>query len=247
MSKPKKKSSKGFYIAAAVILITAGAITRFSISGNPQKSDKKTESVSSVSRTESKADTSSNASSNTTAYPKIDYSSDISSSEINENSTDTKTDASDTGSSKEDDTAQTAGAKNYVSFALPLKGDIVKQFDPERLQYSETYGDMRLHNGIDILAEDGSPVKSAAAGTVKSIEENALWGKVVTLDHGNGIISRYCGLSDTSVNEGDEVKLGKVIGTIGEAPCECLDESHLHFEIMNGDIYLSPLEAIGIG
>ena len=128
-----------------------------------------------------------------------------------------------------------------------MKGDIVKQFDPERLQYSETYGDMRLHNGIDILAEDGSPVKSSAAGTVKSIEENALWGKVVTLDHGNGIISRYCGLRDISVNERDEVKLGKVIGTIGEAPCECLDESHLHFEIMNGDIYLSPLEAIGIG
>ena len=42
MSKPKKKSSKGFYIAAAVVLIAAGAITRFSISENPQKSDKKT-------------------------------------------------------------------------------------------------------------------------------------------------------------------------------------------------------------
>ncbi|MBQ3817259.1 MAG: M23 family metallopeptidase [Clostridia bacterium] len=130
------------------------------------------------------------------------------------------------------------------SFIFPVEGEIIKDFSRAQLQYSATYSDMRLHKGIDLACEKDSPVKSSGEGTVKSVEENATLGTVVTIDHGNGIEFRYCGLKDVTVASGATVKQGEVICNISEVPSECADQGHLHLEVYKNNEAVSPSDII---
>ena len=130
------------------------------------------------------------------------------------------------------------------AFAVPIKGNIGKTFSDSELQYSATFGDMRLHLGVDIQAEKGSEVRSAAAGTVKQVADDALWGRMVVIDHGNGIICYYCGLENTAVNQGEEISAGTKLGVVGTVPCECADESHIHIAVTRDEKYISPLDLL---
>lgn len=127
-------------------------------------------------------------------------------------------------------------------FAIPLMGNIGKSFSDKELQPSATYGDMRLHLGVDIQGEKGSPVVSAAAGEVMKVANDALWGKMVVIDHGGGIICYYCGLDNTTVSQGEAISAGTKIGEVGEVPCESADKSHIHIAITREGKYISPLE-----
>ncbi len=128
---------------------------------------------------------------------------------------------------------------------MPLEGEITKNFSNTALQYSATFDDLRLHTGIDIAAEINTTVKSVAAGIVLSTDESAMLGKTVTIDHGNGIIMKYCGLETISTQNGKTVTMGEPIGTVGAVPSECNEKSHLHLEMtLNGEP-CSPLDYIG--
>ncbi|MBR4867665.1 MAG: hypothetical protein IKU10_00785, partial [Clostridia bacterium] len=61
-----------------------------------------------------------------------------------------------------DQESQTPYAAPY--FLLPISGEVMKDFDSENLQYSETYKDWRLHLGVDLTAEKGDEVTAAAEG-----------------------------------------------------------------------------------
>ena len=128
---------------------------------------------------------------------------------------------------------------------MPIDGKIIKDFSEAALQYSSTYADMRLHSGIDIEAAAGSAVKSAADGTVTATEESATLGKTVTIDHGNGIIMKYCGLDNVAVSQGKKVKMGDPIAVVGDIPSECADKSHLHLEATKNGKSVSPMDVIG--
>jgi murein DD-endopeptidase MepM/ murein hydrolase activator NlpD len=108
----------------------------------------------------------------------------------------------------------------------------VGQFGPVR------DGGATNHNGIDILAPEGTDIHAAATGTVVFAGQAGNYGNVVYIDHGNGIQTRYAHLSDTNVNAGDQVGAGDVIGssgTTGNAQGLPTDEQHVHFEVRQGD------------
>ena len=69
----------------------------------------------------------------------------------------------------------------------------------------------------------------------------------MTIEHQNGIISRYCSLNNgLSVNTGDKVENGTIIGALGNtADIESAMPTHLHFELMQGEHYLNPVEYLG--
>ncbi|MGN1086339.1 MAG: peptidoglycan DD-metalloendopeptidase family protein, partial [Porcipelethomonas sp.] len=85
------------------------------------------------------------------------------------------------------------------------------------------------------------------SGTVAAVDNDPLWGITVTVDHGNGIITRYSNLNEgVTVQVGQEVGSGEEIGAVGEtADIETSEESHLHFEMVKNGSYVNPLEIIG--
>ncbi len=134
-----------------------------------------------------------------------------------------------------------------VYYTLPVKNcNIGKLFSDTALQYSATHGDRRLHLGVDLLAKEGTDVVAAASGTVQKVTTDSLWGKMVVIDHGSGIVAYYCGIENTTVSEKETVKAGVKIGQVGTVPCECADESHIHIAVTRDGKYISPLDLIGM-
>ncbi len=132
------------------------------------------------------------------------------------------------------------------SFKMPIKGNVSKAFSDTALQYSETYGDMRLHTGVDIVCQKGSKINACGKGTVTAVEETTDFGTVVSIDHGDSLIIKYCGLASANVKSGDEVSSKTVIGSSDNVPCECADGAHIHLEAYRDGKVLSPLSALGL-
>lgn len=132
------------------------------------------------------------------------------------------------------------------TFVLPIKGNISKGYSDSALQYSATYGDMRLHTGVDILCENGSNIKSVGSGIVKSIIDDVNLGKVIVIDYDNSITVKYCGMASVNVKENDKIATGEIIGTSGEVPSECADKPHIHIEVIVDNEYFSPLKTLGL-
>ncbi|MDE6087085.1 MAG: peptidoglycan DD-metalloendopeptidase family protein [Oscillospiraceae bacterium] len=128
----------------------------------------------------------------------------------------------------------------------PLDGEIIETFSNGELVKSATTGVWQSHNGIDIAGTLGDAVCAMNSGIVKNIENNALWGVTITIDHQNGIYSRYCNLNTgVTVNAGDHVEAGTIIGAVGDtADIESAMDTHLHFEVLRGEIYLDPVAYI---
>jgi len=124
------------------------------------------------------------------------------------------------------------------SFALPFGTDISKDYSDGEMVRSATMGDWRVHNGVDFAGEMDQMVQAIQSGVVKRVDADPLWGVVLTVDHGCGIIARYCGLSENSTpRTGQEVRKGEGIGVIAQVPCESAEGVHLHLEItVNGKI-----------
>ena len=125
---------------------------------------------------------------------------------------------------------------------MPAGGEIIGVFSHGELVRSETTGVWQTHNGIDIAGAPGDPVYAMADGVVSEVRDDPLWGICVTLDHRNGMYSRYCGMNPgLSVSEGDNVTGGTVIGAFGDtADAEHALPTHLHFEVLQGEHYIDP-------
>ncbi len=128
---------------------------------------------------------------------------------------------------------------------MPVSGDILTEFSWGELVKS-TGGVWKTHDGVDISADAGTSVKSMTAGTVKEIYSDTLWGNCVVIDHGETVIGCYYGLSpDISVNIGDSVSAGTVIGTVGNtADIESDIGSHLHFAVKHQGAWVDPISYI---
>ena len=135
--------------------------------------------------------------------------------------------------------------KSYAAsyFVMPVEGvaEVIKKYSAIQLQFSETYGDWRIHTAIDIKGKDNSRINSSGNGKVTNVTEDKTWGKIVEIDHGKGVVARYCGLSETNVEKGDSVESGDKIGRIGTPPCEFKDGVHLHLEMKKDGKPVDPL------
>ncbi len=138
-------------------------------------------------------------------------------------------------------------ANNFFSSksprALPIEGEIINPYSDGELVKSETLNLWQTHDGIDIAAEAGADIRAAGEGTVLNIWEDGLWGVCISIDHGDGYVSSYCGVDKSvPVTIGQEVACGDVIAKAGNtAECECALPSHLHFEVKKDGEFVSPL------
>lgn len=132
------------------------------------------------------------------------------------------------------------------TFIKPLEGEIIVEYANENLVYSKTLKEWVTHNGIDIKGEKASVVKAASDGKIKFIKNDPRYGITVVIEHENGYESIYSNLLTAEfVKEGETIKQGQTIGTVGNtAVFEIAEESHLHFEILKDGKYLNPSEYI---
>ncbi|MBP3503266.1 MAG: peptidoglycan DD-metalloendopeptidase family protein [Clostridia bacterium] len=127
-------------------------------------------------------------------------------------------------------------------FCYPVEGEVIMEYAKDKLVYSNTLGEWITHLGIDIKANKTTVVKASADGTVKSIKTDPRYGLTVVIVHTNGFSTVYSNLLTAEfVKEGEKVRSGQTIGTIGNtASFEILDESHLHFEILKDNEQIDP-------
>jgi len=91
-----------------------------------------------------------------------------------------------------------------------------------------------MHTGLDFRAGTGDPVRATANGKVVSSGWAGGYGRMVEVDHGNGLSTRYGHLSEINVKIGDAVKIGQVIGAVGSTGRST--GPHLHYETrIDGD------------
>ena len=119
----------------------------------------------------------------------------------------------------------------------------------EALSYNQTTRDWRVHNGVDIAAEEGTPVFAAADGVVEAAYEDDLMGFTVVIRHDGGYVTEYSSLAkELSVKSGEAVHMGQVIGCVGgTALVETALGSHVHFGVTFQDAPMDPAEFLALG
>lgn len=120
--------------------------------------------------------------------------------------------------------------------AVPLTGTITSSFGYRSHPVS---GSNDFHMGIDIAAEEGTVVKAALAGKVTTAEYDEEYGNYITIEHDQGLVTRYAHCSKLLVKKGDKVKLGKKIAKVGSTGNST--GSHLHFEVQQNGLRADPL------
>ena len=88
-------------------------------------------------------------------------------------------------------------------------------------------------------------VLAAMSGKVIDVTESSVYGVSVTIDHGEGVLTEYIGLSEAKVNVNDEVALGDVIGVSGVSEYDRDANDHVHFRVSIDGTYYDPLNVVG--
>jgi len=117
----------------------------------------------------------------------------------------------------------------------PLDGRLMGPYGRRNDPFS---GEGALHTGVDISAPPGTPVKASADGVVTFAAYSGGYGRLVIIDHGNGMESYYAHLSKFDVMEGQEIRQGEVVGRVGSSGRTTAP--HLHYEVRMGQAPVNP-------
>ncbi len=133
--------------------------------------------------------------------------------------------------------------------APPVSGEIVFGFAVDKLLYSVTLDQWTTHDGVDIKADAGTPVKCAFAGTVERVWKDDALGWSVSVSHANGRTTLYANLGENiRVKVGDRLNAGDAIGSVGtSAISECALPPHLHFAIFVDNAAKDPAKYVRLG
>ncbi|GAB1689399.1 M23 family metallopeptidase [Krasilnikovia sp. M28-CT-15] len=96
--------------------------------------------------------------------------------------------------------------------------------------FGERWG--RMHEGVDLAAPDGTPIRAAGAGVVVAAGPAEGYGNAVLIDHGNGYLTHYGHMSKITAKVGQRVQAGEQIGNEGSTGHST--GPHLHFEVHKG-------------
>ena len=124
---------------------------------------------------------------------------------------------------------------NIVPTMWPLNGRLLSRFGERSDPFS---GEGALHTGVDISAAMGTPVHASADGIVARAEYSGGYGRMVVIDHGNGMHTWYAHLSKYEVVPGQEIRRGEVLGYSGATGK--VTAPHLHFEVRLGGSAVNP-------
>jgi murein DD-endopeptidase MepM/ murein hydrolase activator NlpD len=120
--------------------------------------------------------------------------------------------------------------------AAPIAADVVSKFGPRTSPLS---GAPHFHFGVDYVAPDGAAIVAPAAGRVTRVESyRSNYGKLLEIDHGGGLVTRYAHLSAFEVSEGEQVAAGQLIARVGNTGLST--GPHLHFVVLRDGREIDP-------
>jgi beta-lactamase regulating signal transducer with metallopeptidase domain len=99
-----------------------------------------------------------------------------------------------------------------------------------------------IHKGVDLKAKEGASVMASAGGKIIKVSEEDGWGNLIVIEHGDGFETWYAHLKDFSVESGQIVEKGQVIGHVGSTGNST--GPHLHFEVRLNNVNVDPLEYV---
>ena len=115
-----------------------------------------------------------------------------------------------------------------VPLRKPMTGDI-DESSPFGIRTDPFVHEAAMHTGIDFRGDTGDPIHATASGTVTIAGWSGGYGKMVEIDHGNGVATRYGHLSEIDVDVGDTVRIGQTVGKLGSTGRST--GPHLHYEV----------------
>lgn len=126
---------------------------------------------------------------------------------------------------------------------IPVEGEITFGYGAKDPKLGK---DRPTHEGVDIKAARGAPVRAAGDGKVidatTRYKGSKAWGNVVVIDHGHGLVTRYAHLDSFIVRKGDVVKAGDTIGAVGATGV--VSGPHLHFEVIHDGVNIDPTPVV---
>lgn len=141
--------------------------------------------------------------------------------------------------------------------ALTLREQVKKSAFPSRQPvasgwFSSNYGwrldpftgKQAMHEGVDFMAEPGTPIRAAAGGVVVYSDYHPQYGNMLEIDHGNGLVSRYAHASKRLAKLGDIVLQGQKIAEVGSTGRST--GPHLHFEVLSNGAPQNPTRYLQI-
>jgi|TergutMp193P3_1026864.scaffolds.fasta_scaffold34128_2 murein DD-endopeptidase MepM/ murein hydrolase activator NlpD len=132
--------------------------------------------------------------------------------------------------------AQTVGEyASSVPNIMPVDGWITKHFVPDT--------EAEAHNGLDIAAASGTPIRATAMGAVDDIRNDKYFGLLVEIRHDNGFVTRYTHCSQVLVSVSDRVNRGQTIALVGNTGRSTAP--HLHYEVLKFGKNVDPIGYTG--
>ncbi|MCL1036952.1 peptidoglycan DD-metalloendopeptidase family protein [Shewanella submarina] len=113
---------------------------------------------------------------------------------------------------------------------------VSSNFNPRRLH--PVTGQVKAHRGVDYVAAVGTPIKAAGAGRVIKSSYNKYNGNYVFIKHNDTYTTKYLHLNKRKVKQGDNVKQGQTIGTLGATGR--VTGAHLHYEFIVNGVHRNP-------
>ncbi len=121
----------------------------------------------------------------------------------------------------------------------PVRGYLSSGFGSRRNPFT---GQLSSHNGLDIATKTGTPIQAPARGNVIFSDRDGAYGLCIIIDHGSGITTRYAHLNTITVEVGQSVQRGDIIGSVGSTGRST--GPHLHYEVRLNGAYVDPMRYI---
>ncbi len=137
------------------------------------------------------------------------------------------------------DADNAAGIEDSMPSTAPVRGWVTQKFSIDTVRRGGA------HPGIDIAADEGTPIVAAAPGRVSDVTLDRFYGNLVTIDHGNGYVTRYGHCLKIFVVKGQRVTRGQRIAQVGSTGYS--SAPHLHYEVIKNGKNINPLGFIVAG
>lgn len=128
--------------------------------------------------------------------------------------------------------------RDFTPWTWPVEGKLESGFGGRRNPFGGS--SYEFHDGQDIVVAWGTPVVAGAKGTVTFVGWQHGYGRLVIIDHGGGLTTRYGHLSESAVGLEQEVARGEFIGRVGSTGRST--GPHLHYEVRINDVPVDPLQ-----